>query len=73
LIEHQVLAVNQTHLLIAGVQWLQCPASGIRDDGSVNLVDLNTQTVCGLDSYHAVKNGRRFAYAKADRPAQAST
>ena len=73
LIEHQVLAVNQTHLLIASVQWLQCPASGIRDDGSVNLIDLDTQTVCGLDSYHGVKEGQRFAYAKADRATQALT
>ncbi len=71
LIEHQVLAVNKTHLLVAGVQWLRCPDSGIRDDGSVNLVDLNSQTVCGLDSYHGAKEGRRFAYAKTDRTALA--
>ena len=70
LIEHQVLAVNQTHLMIAGVQWLRCPDSGIREDGSVNLVELNSQAVCGLDSYHGATEGRRFIYAKADRPPQ---
>ncbi|MDG0992165.1 MAG: flavin reductase [Luminiphilus sp.] len=70
MIEHQVLAVNNTHLIIAGLQWLQCPESGIRSDGSVNLVDFDSQSACGLDSYHGAKPGQRFAYAKVDRSPQ---
>ena len=68
LAEHQQLSINDTHLIIGQVEWINCPESLITDDGTVQLTGSDSQVVCGLDSYHSVTIGRRYGYAKPDTP-----
>ncbi len=67
LAEHQPLAINGTHLIIGKIEWLHCPDELIREDGTVDLVGADSHVACGLDSYHPVAPGKRFAYAKPDQ------
>lgn len=67
LVEHQVLAVNQTHLVIGSVDHIYLGENLVRDDGSVDLVKAESSVVAGLDSYHSVCSGERFDYAKPDQ------
>lgn len=73
LIEHQLLQVNKTHLLLGALHWLRCPDAGVREDGSVDLVSLDSQAVCGLDSYHPPSAGKRFPYAKVNQASETQT
>ena len=68
LAEHQELAINNTHLIIGRVESVTVPAEVVRDDGSVNLVGAGSVATTGLDSYHNVDPGERFAYAKPEQP-----
>jgi flavin reductase (DIM6/NTAB) family NADH-FMN oxidoreductase RutF len=65
--EHQELAINGTHLLIGEVVCLSLADGAVREDGSIDLAALNLAAVTGLDSYHNVAPGQRFAYAKPDQ------
>lgn len=66
--EHQMLAVNGTHLLIGEIVWLQLPDGSLRDDGSIDWQMADLPVVTGLDSYHPVGVGIRYRYAKPDTP-----
>lgn len=68
--QHQYLDINRTHLVIGEIVALEIEDRAIRDDGSVDLVALGMTCVTGLDSYHCVKEGTRFAYAKPDLAVQ---
>lgn len=70
LAEHQLLSINNTHLVIGRVEYLQCPESIIRDDGSLDLHQTGSIASLGLDSYHAVTRGQRYRYAKAHQPTE---
>ncbi len=67
LIETQTLQVNQTILLIAGIEEIYVEEKGMRSDGSLDLIALDTVTVSGLDEYHIGKKLARLSYAKPDR------
>ena len=64
--DHQLLTINQTHLLIGEVVHLMLPDDHVRNDGSCDLAAMDLLTVTGLDSYHPVEAGQRFAYPKPD-------
>lgn len=68
LIDHQQMKINNTYMLLGAIRWLHCPDSGVREDGSVDLINVGSHGVCGLDSYHGPSEGQRFAYAKVDQP-----
>ena len=68
LVEHQPLGINGTHLIIGGVESVQFSDDALRDDGSVDLNTLGLVAAVGLDAYHEVAPGQRYAYAKPDRP-----
>ena len=64
--EHQSLAVNGTHLVIGSVEQLSFANDVWRDDGTLDLTGMDLVAGAGLDGYHDVGRGRRFAYAKPD-------
>ena len=68
LAEHKMLAINGTHLIIGAVEYLEFTDKALREDGSLDLAMLGIVGCVGLDSYHTIDKGTRFAYAKADRP-----
>ena len=68
LAEHQLLAINGTHLIIGAVDYLEFADTAWREDGSLDLATMGIVGCVGLDSYHGIREGRQFAYAKADRP-----
>lgn len=68
LAEHQLLVINRTHLMIGAIDYLEFTDSAWREDGSLDVATMGIVGSVGLDSYHSIGEGRRFAYAKADRP-----
>ena len=68
LAEHQLLTINSTHLIIGAIDYLEFTDTAWREDGSVDLAMMGIVGCVGLNSYHSIGDGTRFAYAKADRP-----
>lgn len=66
--EHQTLKINDTHLVIGEVLYVELPQASLRDDGSVNLNTAQTIALSGLDTYHTTSIEKRMAYAKPDLP-----
>ena len=66
--EHQILAINDTHLVIGEIVIALFPEHALRDDGSLNLSICGTAALSGLDTYHEALQLKRMAYAKPDRP-----
>ena len=64
--EHQPLAINGTHLIIGSVESIQFASEAWRADGTIDLALLGIVTGVGLDGYHLVGDGHRYAYAKPD-------
>lgn len=64
LVEHHLLSINQTHLVIGTVSAIYTQPELVREDGSVNLNGADSTVVAGLDSYHSTSDGQRFSYAK---------
>lgn len=68
LAEHQRLAINGTHLIIGAVVHIEFDSNHWRDDGTLALAELGIVGCLGLDSYHPISSGQRFAYAKPNQP-----
>ncbi|EED36011.1 conserved hypothetical protein [Luminiphilus syltensis NOR5-1B] len=68
LLEHLPLKHNGTHFIIGNIDCIDIPDNAVADDGTVDLGALRLVTACGLDTYHSVGSGTRFAYAKPDQP-----
>lgn len=64
LLETQTLKVNQTILLIGGIDSIYIDEKGLRKDGSLDLNALETVAVSGLDEYHVGQKLARLAYSK---------
>lgn len=58
---------NNTHIVIGEVKEIQIPEVLISDDGAVDIAGSDPALVTGLDCYHQVKPGKRYAYAKPDK------
>ncbi|GAB1262132.1 flavin reductase family protein [Aurantivibrio plasticivorans] len=67
LVEHQLLAVNKTHLIIGEIQLLDVPENAVNHDGFVDIIATGTVAVTGLDHYVQPTSLKRLSYAKVDR------
>ena len=66
--EHQVLQINQTHLVIAEVVIAEFPESSLMAEGALDLGRCGTVALSGLDTYHQSVAVKRMAYAKPGLP-----
>ncbi len=66
---HNILA-NSTTLYVGKIEMIELDEAAIRDDGFIDLEDLGSITVSGLDSYHTTNRIKRLSYA---RPGQISS
>lgn len=64
----QLLALNQTELVIGQVVEVVVDEQSIAEDGYINLESLGSATISGLDSYHQTQRISRYGYAKAGEP-----
>lgn len=64
----QVLALNQTELVIGQVVEVIVDQASIKTDGYIDIEALGSTTISGLDSYHQTQRIDRYAYAKAGQP-----
>ncbi len=64
----QVLALNQTELVIGQVVEVIVDEASIKTDGYIDIEALGSTTISGLDSYHQTQRIDRYAYAKAGQP-----
>ncbi|MFO6424040.1 flavin reductase family protein [Motilimonas sp. KMU-193] len=64
LVSTQTLAVNDTELVIGKVIEIHVPESAIASDGFIDIAQLNSVAVSGLDSYHTTQSLGREPYAK---------
>lgn len=67
LVETQTLKINQTVLLIGGIDHIFLDEKRLRPDGSLDLNALETVTVSGLDEYHVGRKLARLTYAKSGK------
>lgn len=61
------LEINDTEFLIGEIQQVIMRHDVIQDDGYVDIEQLGTVAVSGLDSYHITERVGRLTYAKPDR------
>lgn len=66
---HTILA-NATTLIVGKIVVVETNERAIGEDGFIDLEELNSLTVSGLDSYHSTRQIKRLSYA---RPGQVST
>lgn len=66
-VESQTLQVNQTVFLIGSIEHVFVHEKGLVEDGSLDLNELKTVTVSGLDDYHTGKRLARLAYPKPNK------
>ena len=64
----QLLALNQTELVIGQVVEVVVDEQSIAEDGYIDLESLGSATISGLDSYHQTQRISRYGYAKAGEP-----
>jgi flavin reductase (DIM6/NTAB) family NADH-FMN oxidoreductase RutF len=62
----QLLAINQTELVIGQVVEVIVEPQWVSDDGYVDIEAAESVAISSLDSYHSTKRIARFAYAKAN-------
>ena len=58
---------NGTVMVVGEIRALHLPGTALGQDGFVDLASLESVAISGLDSYHPVAAGTRFAYAKPER------
>lgn len=63
--EHQVLSINDTHLLIGEIGHLSFPLAAQRCDSSLDLMQMGAVAVSGLDTYAVPSTSQRFVAAEA--------
>ena len=62
------LDINGTCLVIGEVVEVELSGAAVGEDGAIDLGQLGSLVVGGLDSYHAPEQLARLSYAKPDRP-----
>ncbi|MDY6921092.1 MAG: flavin reductase [Pseudomonadota bacterium] len=69
LVEIKHLECNGTDFVIGAIEWVRLPGQALQEDGFVDLNQLDTVSVSGLDSYHpGAPSIGRFHYPKPDLP-----
>ncbi len=66
----QIIALNNTELVIGQVVEVNVDKHAVAADGYIAIDRLNTAAVSGLDAYHSTNTIGRYQYAKADAPVQ---
>jgi flavin reductase (DIM6/NTAB) family NADH-FMN oxidoreductase RutF len=64
----QLLAINQTELVIGQIVEVILPAESIDKTGYVDIESCDSICISGLVSYHSTNRIGRFSYAKPDKP-----
>lgn len=67
-VEHQVLKVNDTILMIGKIIEVLTQDSAVKADGFVDIESLGLVALSSLDSYHSTNNICRLSYAKPNLP-----
>ncbi len=62
------LEINQTELVIGRIVEVEVVRNALFEDGYLDIEQLDTLCVSGLDSYHQTDRLDRYAYAKPDHP-----
>lgn len=60
----QLLAINQTELVIGQIVEVQLEEKWLAEDGYVDIEAADTIAISGLDSYHSTERQGRYSYAK---------
>jgi flavin reductase (DIM6/NTAB) family NADH-FMN oxidoreductase RutF len=63
-VEEQPIRYNDTILVIGEVQMIRVPKAAKKADGFIDLEELGTVTLSGLDTYLKTKKINRYAYAR---------
>ncbi|RUO62944.1 NADH-FMN oxidoreductase RutF, flavin reductase (DIM6/NTAB) family [Pseudidiomarina planktonica] len=58
---------NGTMLVIGEVQWVQVSEPAVQSDGYIDIEQLGTVAITGLDGYHTTDRLARLSYAKPDQ------
>ncbi|AOT10499.1 flavin reductase family protein [Pseudoalteromonas luteoviolacea] len=66
--QHQTIELNKTVLVIGEIVHVEVADIAVKEDGFINLEQLDTVAVSGLDCYHTTSKIDRLEYAKPDRP-----
>ena len=66
LVEHQLLSINNTHLIIGEINLIELTEDILAEDGFVDIASNGTIAATGLDSYAVIDEVMRFSYAKTD-------
>nr|WP_158972977.1 flavin reductase [Paraglaciecola sp. L3A3] len=61
------MEINNTLLIVGEISHIICMQNAIKKDGYIDLQELNTVSVSGLDSYHTSQRLSRLSYAKPDQ------
>ena len=67
LVEHHLLNVNKTHLLIGEVLLVDLPSNLLGQDGYVDVAANKSIAVTGLDNYTRLQSIKRLSYAKVNQ------
>ncbi|MEX0883190.1 MAG: flavin reductase [Cyclobacteriaceae bacterium] len=62
------LSINDTILIIGGIQHVYLEETAVNPSGFVNMEKLGTVAVTGLDEYHTARRLARLSYAKPGQP-----
>ena len=71
LVEQSQIKYNNTHLVIGKIVEVIVQDNVIKNDGYIDIEQLNTVMVSGLDNYHSSQRLERLAYAKVGTKPQA--
>jgi len=71
LVEQSQIKYNNTHLVIGKIVEVIVQDNVIKKDGYIDIEQLNTVMVSGLDNYHSSQRLERLAYAKVGTKPQA--
>ncbi|MBQ4835020.1 MULTISPECIES: flavin reductase family protein [Pseudoalteromonas] len=69
LCQHQTIELNKTVLVIGKIVHVEVDDNAVAEDGFINLEQLDTIAVSGLDCYHTTSKIARLEYAKPNKPA----
>ncbi|KZN44131.1 flavin reductase family protein [Pseudoalteromonas luteoviolacea] len=65
--EYQTIELNKTVLVIGEIVHVEVPSGAVNEDGYINIEQLDTVAVSGLDCYHTTQKLARLEYAKPDK------
>lgn len=61
------IPLNNTQFIIGEIKLVVCAQDAIQEDGYIDIEQLHTTSISGLDSYHTSQRLSRLSYAKANK------